>query len=86
MYSTGKGRYLRGGNTSGLLNNSTAWDDNDHVYTTTGGSPYYGAAFGGFLNTETHSSIDSYSSSALNPNNFRFQVTAMTVIYIMRVK
>jgi hypothetical protein len=86
VYSPGKGRYLRGGNVSGLLNESTAWDDNGNKYTASGDGPYYGAAFGVFLNTETHSSISSYSSSVLNPNNFRFQVESMTVVYIMRVK
>ena len=85
VYAEGKGRYLRGGSQSGLFNDSTAWDDNGSIYTGSGNGPYYGAAFGYFRDVETGDSI-SYKTSPLNPDNYRFQVTAMTVIYIMRIE
>jgi hypothetical protein len=87
VYANGKGRYLRGGNVSGNFNKATAWDDNGADYTHGNAGSYYGATFGQYYDTETHSSITSYKSgSGLNPEHYRMQVTAMTVIYIMRVK
>lgn len=88
VYASGKGRYLRGGTSSGNYNASTAWRDNGADYTHgNSSSTYYGTTFGQYYDTETHSSIASYANSTrINPENYRFQVAAMTVIYIMRVK
>jgi hypothetical protein len=91
LYGTsGRGRYLRGGDTSGLLNESTYWDDNGSLYTGAAGI-YYGCAYGyhGELDGDPSGGIGrySYAASALNGNlNRRFQVAAMTVVWIMRIK
>ena len=87
VYAGGRGRYLRGGTQSGNFNASTAWDDNGADYTSGSTGSYYGATFGSYKNTETHSSISSYKNgSTLNPDNYRHQVSAMTVVYIMRIR
>lgn len=89
--SSNRGRYLRGGNTSGLLNGSTF-----RKYS--GGSSYggSGAYYGAWVHL--HYNLDgdpsgatskpTYSSyaAAVDLTNTPYQVTAMTVVFIMRIK
>lgn len=87
VYSWGKWRYLRWGNTSWSFNASTAWDDNGSAYSTSVTTTYYWAVFWAYRDLENISYRVNYLNwSALDPNNFRFQVAAMTVVYIMKIK
>jgi len=85
VYGGGKGYYLRGGSTSGAFNGSTAWDDNGSSYTTTVNTPYYGGLFGMYRDTESGDRLN-YDTAVLDPNTYRFQVAAMTVVWIIRIK
>jgi hypothetical protein len=84
VYTDGRGRYLRGGTTSGQFNNSTRYADNGSKYNGLGGS-YYGACYHYIYDAEGPSP-DGADYSETSSMNFRFQVTAMTVVWIMRVK
>ena len=89
VYAGGKGRYLRGGTQSGLFNESTARVDNgtEYGYIQTSGSYYGGNMMGFFRDTDAQSVVYSYdSSNQLSLLDNRIQVTAMTVVYIMRVR
>lgn len=87
VYHNGKGRYLRGGTSSGLTNESTVRVDNNNKYKFTGGSYYGGNTMGTYRDTELdNTGLSSYTSSPQIHDDYRIQVTAMTVVYIMRVK
>lgn len=89
LQTTNRGRYLRGGTTSGALNDST--------YLTYSGGKSYGGAGGYYgawvlswrnldgeadgAHTET-----SYQTSAWSFGDTPIQVSAMTVVYYMRIK
>ncbi len=87
-YAGGRGRYLRGGNTSGLFNNSSRYSGNGSTYAGSTG-PYFGACYGMWYDTE-NGTLSSYTdANAGQPNNLGnpyVQVTAMTVVFIMRVR
>ncbi|MBI5493871.1 MAG: hypothetical protein HY904_02525 [Deltaproteobacteria bacterium] len=85
VYSGGRGRYLRGGTVSGVTNPSTAYAGNGSRYTGNGGGVYYGACYGQFNDSENGTLI-SYSTGDNTLGNPYVQVTAMTVVYIMRVR
>ena len=88
-YWDGKGKYLRGGTQSHRYNESTRYYHNGSEYafawTRDSGNGYYAAPFARFFNTE-RGTFNSYGSSSSYLNNVYFQVTAMTVVYIIRVK
>src|SRR5262249_47048630 len=62
VYAGGRGRYLRGGTTSGTLNASSEFTGNANLYMGTGGGGYYGACYGSWINTE-HGNLPSYSTT-----------------------
>lgn len=85
VYAGGRGRYLRGGTVSGNLNGSTVYTGNANLYNGIGGGTYYGACYGQFNESENGTRL-SYSTSDNSLGSPYVQVTAMTVIYIMRIK
>jgi hypothetical protein len=86
VYSSGRGKYLRGGTTSGMHNHSTARTDNNNVYKYYSGGYYGGNVMGTYRDVETSTARSSYTGSHQSKDNYRIQVTAMTVVYIMRIK
>ena len=92
IYARGRGWYLRGGRTSGLKNESTYFADNGNKYSTSVTSGYYGAVFGKYYNVDStvpnQISYDELAKMSSRPKNKRlnFQVAAMTVVWIIRVK
>ena len=86
VYDGARGRYLRGGNTSGIFNESSRYASNDNKYAFNNTSTtYYGAAYGKWYNTEFGNQL-SYSTTDRHLGYPYVQVTAMTVVFIMRVK
>lgn len=85
VYHWWKWYYLRWWNTSWLFNPSSAWDDNGNAYTTSFWSRYWSAT-AAFRDLENSDYKNSYNTIALNPNDYRFQVAAMTVVYIIKIK
>lgn len=85
VYAWGKWYYLRWGNVSWQFNPSSAWDDNGSAYTTSFWTRYWSAT-AAFRDLENSTFRNSYNSSVLNPNDYRFQVAAMTVVYIIKIK
>jgi hypothetical protein len=85
VYAGDRGRYLRGGTVSGVSNDSTYWSDNGNSYGgELGGS--YGTSYAYFHDLDAESSSQlSYSEVGLGSTR-RFQVAAMTVVWIMRIK
>lgn len=88
-YEPGKGIYLRGGHVSGVLNESTQITDNTARYSFSNFGRYYGAALFSINNAED------FVGSNNAPNAFysehhrvraTFQVAAMTVVWIMKIK
>lgn len=82
-YQAGKGIYLRGGSVSGELNESTQLRDNGYRYTFRNLRRYYGSAFLAVLDAEDYHGAF-YSET--NHVQARFQVAAMTVVWIMKIK
>lgn len=81
----GKGRYLRGGYISGLMNESTYYTDNGSGYTGPAGA-FYGYGGGKYHDVDyVNKDQSSYSGSRLGAVR-RFQTAAMTVVWIMRIK
>lgn len=86
VYANDRGRYLRGGNTSGQFNESTYYTDNGHKYYAKYGSYYGGMNYGNYAELDhSNGTILSYGSSRLGTSR-RFQVAAMTVVWIMKIK
>lgn len=91
VYAGNRGRYLRGGNTSGSFNGSTYQTDNGGKYSipnaNSGSNQYYGGA-----GVEIYNALDATVSGRNALTKYRqgsvtrFQVTAMTVVWIMRTK
>ncbi|MFA5859587.1 MAG: hypothetical protein WC955_11060 [Elusimicrobiota bacterium] len=83
VYSGGRGMYLRGGLTSGTTNSSTSIGDNGTKYHfALDASTYYGCAYLSATDAETGSG-PLYGTSRVSRN---VQVTAMTVVWIIRIK
>lgn len=88
VYAGNRGYYLRGGNTSGSFNNSSYFTGNGNLYRfgTSSGS-YFGVGYADWYFTENGTLGDaSYSSSDNTLGVRRFQVAAMTVVYIIKIK
>ena len=86
-YNGGRGRYLRGGESSGIMNNSSRYLGNALKYSFTGmdNPEYYGAPYGQWLDTENGMKRN-FNSADNDLDLLYVQVTAMTVVFIMRVK
>lgn len=86
VYAGGRGYYLRGGATSGSFNNSSYVTSNGAKYQFgTGSGTYYGIGYGVINNTESGNE-DSYSTTDSTLGAGRFQVAAMTMVYIIKIK
>jgi hypothetical protein len=86
VYAGGRGYYIRGGSTSGNTNASTYFSGNANKYNFSyTGSNYYGINYGRVLSSE-NGTTSNFSSSSNNLGLGYFQVAAMTVVYIMKVK
>jgi len=87
VYAGGRGYYLRGGLQSGSFNGSTYWTDNGTSYAPYAtGTRYYGGGYGNYVELDSNASGQhNYNSTVLGTDR-KFQVAAMTVVYIMRVK
>jgi hypothetical protein len=87
IYSgTGRGTYLRGGPVSGVTNNSTSFGPNNSTSRYTANSGVYnGAAYHRITDADNTVDAVTYVNGTGAPV-FRFQVAAMTVVWIMRVK
>jgi hypothetical protein len=86
VYAGGRGYYLRGGTTSGNFNNSSYNTSNAAKYQFGSGSgTYYGIGYGVINNTES-GNVDSYSTTDSTLGAARFQVAAMTMVYIIKIK
>jgi hypothetical protein len=76
VYAGGRGYYIRGGSTSGNINKY------NFSYS---GSNYYGVNYGRVADSE-NGSTNNYNASSNNLGLGYFQVAAMTVVHIMKVK
>jgi hypothetical protein len=86
VYGGGRGYYLRGGVTSGGFNNSSYVTSNAAKYQFgTGSGTYYGIGYGEINNTES-GNVASYSTTDSTLGAARFQVAAMTMVYIIKIK
>ncbi|MFA5857622.1 MAG: hypothetical protein WC955_00995 [Elusimicrobiota bacterium] len=86
VYAGSRGRYIRGGTTSGSTNASSRFSGNTVKYTSSGASfTYYGMAFGKYYDTE-NGDLVSYSTTDNTLGYPYVQVTAMTMVWIMRIK
>lgn len=83
---TGRGSYLRGGPESGIINASTSFGPNNPIstYAAAGGS-YNGASFHRIEDADNIPDGVTYDVGNTAPT-YRFQVAAMTVVWIIRVK
>lgn len=87
VYDGNRGFYLRGGSESGEWNESTYWTDNGYAYGNIGRGQYYGASFARMGDLDNESGIlATYDSGSTLGDSRRFQVAAMTVVWIVRVK
>ncbi|HEX2842104.1 hypothetical protein [Hyphomicrobium sp.] len=86
VYAGGRGRYIRGGNTSGGTNASTKLTGNGGLYQFSyGSSGYYGIGYGIAQYSEVGNPA-TYSGSNDDLTNARAQVAAMTVVFIIKIK
>jgi hypothetical protein len=86
VYAGGRGYYIRGGSTSGNVNASTYLGGNANKYNFSySGSNYYGVNYGRVADSE-NGSTNNYNASSNNLGLGYFQVAAMTVVHIMKVK
>lgn len=83
VYANGKGKYLRGGNTSGLFNESTRLSDNGYKYGFTNRARYYGVAVFDVHNAEDWNGNFYSETSRVGAY---FQTTAMTVVWAIKIK
>lgn len=88
VYAGSKGYYLRGGSTSGNFNASTYMTGNGTKYNFGSGSgSYYGIGYGWFNNYEDGAGpASTYGTGDNTLGTRRFQVAAMTMVYIMKIK
>lgn len=86
VYANGRGKYLRGGHTTGLTNESSYYTDNGASYGI-GYGAWRGAAAGRYneLDSSTSSQL-TYAEGVDLGSGRRFQVAAMTVVWIIKVK
>jgi hypothetical protein len=83
---TGRGTYLRGGLASGVTNASTTFGPNNSTSRYTAGTGVYnGAAYHRVTDADNTADAVTYVNGTGAPV-FRFQVAAMTVVWIIRVK
>lgn len=86
VYAGGRGYYIRGGSTSGNTNPSTVLSGNASKYNFSySGSNYYGVNYGQFVDTENGSRA-LYSTTDNTLGDPYFQVAAMTVVFIIKIK
>lgn len=85
VYAGSRGRYIRGGTTSGSTNASTRYSGNGTQYTGVNTANYYGGNILGYFYDTENGTKNSYSSVD-NLGYPYIQVAAMTVVWIMRVK
>ncbi|AWB66009.1 hypothetical protein C2869_05955 [Saccharobesus litoralis] len=85
-YEAGKGLYLRGGATSGVVNESTQITDNGYKYGFSNRGSYYGAAYFSIYDAEDFVGQPNGFYSSNYRVKARFQVAAMTVVWIMKIK
>ncbi|MFA5857623.1 MAG: hypothetical protein WC955_01000 [Elusimicrobiota bacterium] len=83
-YAGGRGLYLRGGTTSGSFNESTRYSGNGTKYAGQSGT-YYGAAYAQWNDTE-NGALVTYSTTDNTLGYPYIQVTAMTMVWIMKTK
>lgn len=86
LYSKGRGRYLRGGLVSGVLNESSYYTDNGVAYKSGGYGPYYGAVHGAFNEIDRDSNTAPSFSTGRLGSVIRFETAAMTVVWIIKVR
>lgn len=83
---TGRGIYLRGGLESGVTNASTSFGPNNPTSNyAAGAGAFNGAAYHRIEDADNHIDAETYVNGD-NAPVFRFQVAAMTVVWIIRVK
>ena len=86
VYAGGRGRYIRGGNTSGGTNASTKLTGNGAMYQFSyGSSGYYGIGYW-IAQYSENGNPATYSASSNDLTNARAQVAAMTVVFIIKIK
>ncbi|HEX2842105.1 hypothetical protein [Hyphomicrobium sp.] len=86
VYAGGRGYYLRGGTTSGVFNDSSYFSGNGSKYNFgSSTNTYYGVNYGRVVDGEAGSTL-TYNATDNNLQTNRFQVAAMTMVYIIKIK